>query len=98
MKTEKEVKNRYKEFFGLKKMNRNLEYYDNDIIILSFYPDKYAFDKNFKRIKLKSRFKIYEVRSLIDFFTLDTLDEQKYDRPIILTANYIQRIKKENNI
>lgn len=94
MKTEKEVKDYYKEFFGLKKMNRKLEYYDNDIIVLSHHPIRYAFDENFKRIKLKSRFKVYHTHDLIDFRLLDELNEQKCDRPIIITANYIQQIKK----
>ena len=98
MKTEKEVKDYYKEFFGLKKMDRKLEYYDNDIIVLSHHPVRYAFDKNFKRIKLKSIFKLYEVMSMIDFCELDVLDEQRREKPIIITANYIHRIKKENNI
>ena len=98
MRTLKEIKDRYKEHFGLKRLTEKIEYYDKDIMIVSFNPVRYAFDKNFKRIKLKSRFKVYHTHDLIDFMLLDELNEQKYDRPIIITANYIQRIKKENNI
>ena len=98
MKTLKEIKDRYKEHFGIKRLNEKIEYYDNDVMIVSFYPIRYAFDKNFKRIKLKSRFKVYHVLSLIDFMLLDELNEQKREMPIIITANYINRIKKENNI
>lgn len=34
MKTEKEIKDRYKEHFGLKRLTEKIEYYDNDSIIL----------------------------------------------------------------
>ena len=96
--TKKEVKDRYKEHFGIKRLTEKIEYYDKDIMIVSFNPIQYAFDKNFKRVKLKSRFKVYHVHCLIGFRLLDELNEQKCEMPIIITANYINRIKKENNI
>ena len=98
MSTLKEIKDRYKEYLGVKRLTEKIEYYDKDIMIASFNPIQYAFDKNFKRVKLKSRFKVYHVHCLIDFRLLDELNEQKCEMPIIITANYIQRIKKENNI
>ena len=98
MSTLKEIKDRYKEYLGVKRLTEKIEYYDKDIMIVSFYPVRYAFDKNFKRIKLKSRFKVYHVHELTYFRLLDELNEQKYENPIILTANYINRIKEENNI
>ena len=91
----KEIKDRYKEYLGV---TEKIEYYDKDIMIVSFNPIQYAFDKNFKRVKLKSRFKVYHTHDLIDFRLLDELNEQKCEMPIIITANYINRIKKENNI
>ena len=94
--TKKEVKDKYKEHFGIKRLTEKIEYYDNDVMIVSFYPVRYAFDEKLKRVKLKSRFKVYHVLSLIDFMLLDELNEQKREMPIIITANYIQRIKKEN--
>ena len=98
MRTLKEIKDRYKECFGIKRLTEKIEYYDKDIMIVSFNPIRYAFDKNFKRVKLKSRFKVYHVMSLSDFSLLDELNEQKHEMPIIITANYIHRIKRENNI
>lgn len=98
MRTLKEIKDRYKEHFGIKRLTEKIEYYDKDIMIVSFNPVRYAFDKNFKRIEFKSRFKVYHVLSLIDFSLLDELNEQKREIPIIITANYVDRIKRKYNI
>ena len=98
MRTLKEIKDRYKDCFGIKRMTEKIEYYDKDILIVSSNLERYVFDENFKRIKLKLNFKVYHVMHLSDFSLLDELNEQKHGMPIIITANYVDRIKRKYNI